>query len=70
VSDVFVVTDEVSIASEKVTEIVVLTETDVSESSGEVEVTDISVVKPVDVEYCSNRLVPETSLIPVVKRTL
>ena len=63
-------TDEVFIVSEKVTEMVVLTETDVSESAGEVEVTYISVVKPVGVEYCSNKLVPETSLIPVVKRTL
>ena len=70
VPEVFVVTDEVSIVSEKVTEMVVLTETDVSESVGEVEATYIPVVKPVGVEYCSNRFFPETTLIPSVKRTL
>ena len=70
VPDVIVVTDEVSITSEKVTEMVVLTDTDVSLSAGEVEVTYISVVKPVGVEYCSNGFFPDTTLIPSVKRTL
>ena len=47
VSEVFVVTEVVSIASEKVTEIDEETETDVSESEGEVEETVGAVVSVV-----------------------
>ena len=48
VSEVFVVTEVVSIASEKVTEIDEETETDVSESEGEVEETVGAVVSVVE----------------------
>ena len=58
VPDELVVTEEVSIASEKITEMVVLVETEVSESAGEVEETVgavvsavVAVVNPLEVSY-------------------
>ena len=70
VPDVFVVTDEVFIVSEKVTEIVEIIDTEVSESAGEVETTYISVVNPVGVVYWLNWLIPDVPAISPVKRTL
>ena len=61
VSEVFVVTEVVSIVSEKVTEIDEETETDVSESEGEVEETVgavVSVVVVVVLATCSILLEP------------
>ena len=57
VSEVFVVTEVVSIVSEKVTEIDEETETDVSESEGEVEETVgavVSVVENSSLSYLSS----------------
>ena len=70
VPEVFAVNDEVFIVSEKVVEIVVLTETSESESAGEVEVTYISVVNPVGVVYWFDIIFSETSLILLVRRNL
>jgi hypothetical protein len=53
VSEEFVVTEVVSIASEKVTEIVEVTTTDVSESDGEVDETAGGVVSVVSVVFSS-----------------
>ncbi len=67
----------VSIDSEKVTDIDVVLETEVSLSDGDVEETDggvvsgsIPVVNPEDVVHWELKLLPELSLTPVVTRIL
>ena len=51
--DVFVVTEALSIASEKVTAMILFNETEVSESAGEVDETvgGVPVVNPFEVPY-------------------
>ena len=75
--DEFVVTNVVSIDSEKVTEMEEFTEPEVSLSDGDVEETDgdvvsgsIPVVNPEDVVHWELKVFPELSLTPVVTRIL
>ena len=77
VSKVFVVTELVSIVSEKVTETFDVIETEVSPSEGDVDETvggvvsgSIPVVNPEDVVHWELKLLPELSLTPVVTRIL
>ena len=75
--DEFVVTNVVSIDSENVTEMVEVTETEVSLFEGDVDETvggvvsdSIPVVNPEDVVHWELKLLPELSLTPVVTRIL
>ena len=77
VPDEFVVTVVVSIVSEKVTEIVEFTETEVSESDGDVEETvgdvvsdNVLVVNPLDVVHWLLNVFPEMSITSLVTRIL
>ena len=72
-----VVTELVSIVSEKVTETFDVIETEVSPSEGDVDETvggvvsgSIPVVNPEDVVHWELKLLPELSLTPVVTRIL
>ena len=72
-----VVTELVSIVSEKVTETFGVIETEVSPSEGDVDETvggvvsgPIPVVNPEDVVHWELKLLPELSLTPVVTRIL
>ena len=74
---VLVVTVVLSIASEKVTEMLSLIETEVSLSEGDVDETvggvvsgSIPVVNPEDVVHWELKVFPELSLTPVVTRIL
>ena len=76
-SHVFVVTEAVLIASEKVTEMVELLETEVAESAGEVDetvgavVSSVSlVINPLEGSYGLLRVFPELSSTPIVTRIL
>ena len=77
VFDEFVVTNVVSIVSENITEMVEVTETEVSLSEGDVDETvggvvsdSIPVVNPVGAVHWELILFPELSLTPVVTRIL
>ena len=75
--DEFVVTNVVSIDSENITEMVEVTETEVSLSEGDVDETvggvvsgPIPVVNPEDVVHWGLKLLPELSFTPVVTRII
>ena len=77
VFDEFVVTNVVSIVSENTTDMVEVTETEVSLFEGDVDETvggvvsgSIPVVNPEDVVHWELKLLPELSLTPVVTRIL
>ena len=77
VFDELVVTNVVSIDSENITEMVEVTETEVSLSEGDVDETvgavvsaSVPVVNPEDVVHWELKLLPELSLTPVVTRIL
>ena len=77
VFDEFVVTNVVSIVSENTTDMVEVTETEVSLSEGDVDETDggvvsgsIPVVNPEYVVHWELKLLPELSFTPVVTRII
>ena len=71
VSEVFVVTVDVSTGSESVIEIFEFVFTDVSESAGDVDETVMFIeVNPVGVVYWSRIFSPESDFMTLLKRTL